>query len=77
MIIRFNIAQLERERCEALGTFLAELQRENKAELDVSNVEFPKKFLIKVDDNEGMDWAETLNWNLSYNNDLFYLYEVN
>lgn len=32
--------------------------------------------LIRVDDNEAMDWAETLNWNLAYNNDLFYLYEV-
>lgn len=49
MIIRFNIAQLERERCEALSSMLEELQQKNKAELDVSNVEFPKKFLVKLD----------------------------
>lgn len=49
MIIRFNIAQLERERCEALGSLLSELQQANKVELDVSVVEFPKKFLVKLD----------------------------
>jgi len=49
MIIRFNIAQLERERCEALSSMLEELQLKNKAELDVSTIEFPKKFLVKLD----------------------------
>lgn len=33
--------------------------------------------LIKVTDREAMRWAEALSWKLVYNNDLFYLYEVN
>jgi len=54
MIIRFNTGQLERERYDALARLLYELQQKNKSELDVSVVEFPKKFLVKLDDNVEM-----------------------
>lgn len=54
MIFRFNIAQLERERSDALASLLDKLQRDNKSEIDVCNVEFPKRFLIKLDSGREM-----------------------
>jgi len=51
MIIRFNKAQLSREQRESLERVLAVMQVENKSEIDVSIVEFPVKFMVKVDND--------------------------
>jgi len=54
MIFRFNTAQLEREMHDALAELLDVLQVENKAEIDISVVEFPKKFMVKLDEDVEM-----------------------
>lgn len=50
MIFRFNIGQLEREVNDALAEILCVLQNENESELEIIAVEFPKKFLVRLDD---------------------------
>lgn len=54
MVIRFNKAQLSRVQRESLEEVLAVLQVENEVELDVSVVEFPNKFKVKLDNDVEM-----------------------
>ena len=51
MIFRFNMAQLSNEQRESLEDVLAKLQESNKAEIDISVVEFPKSFKVKLDED--------------------------
>jgi len=51
MIWRFNNAQLSREMRESLEGVLAKLQESNEAEIDISVIEFPKSFKVKLDED--------------------------
>jgi len=54
MKIQFNEAQLSRAQQESLIKILDVLQAENENELEVTAVEFPKKLMVKLDDDIGM-----------------------
>jgi len=54
MIIRFNEAQLSKEKRENLLCVLEVLQDGNEAEVDVAIIEFPKRFVVKLDNDVEM-----------------------
>jgi len=49
MIIRFNLSHLTRSQQNSLKSILVVIQSENKNENEVVVVEFPSKFMVKVD----------------------------
>lgn len=51
MKIQFNEAQLSRPQQESLIKVLDVLQAKNENELEVTAVEFPKKLMVKLDDD--------------------------
>jgi len=51
MKIQFNEAQLSRPQRESLLAVLDVLQSENQNEIEVTPVEFPLKFRVKLDDD--------------------------
>lgn len=54
MKIQFNTAQLSRPQQKSLCDVLNVLQTENENEVEVTVVEFPLKFAVKLDDNVEM-----------------------
>jgi len=59
MKIQFNEAQLSRPQRESLLSVLDVLQSENRNEIEVTPIEFPLKFRVKLDDNIEM----VVGWN--------------
>lgn len=58
MILQFNPAQLSRPQQQSLIEVLGVIESENDQEIDVRVVEFPIKFMVKLDDDIEMllDW---------------------
>ena len=50
MNFKFNTAHLSRPQQESLMAVLGVLRDKNKNELEVNPVEFPNKFVLKLDD---------------------------
>ena len=59
MKINFNTAQLSRPQRESLLAVLDVLQSENQNEIEITPVEFPLKFRVKLDDDIEM----VVGWN--------------